>query len=452
MARAHIRKLQARYAPLAPLTFLALSAVGCGEPLVDGIFNAAEWAKIQTLSPLPDLPKDTTNKYADNPDAAKLGQALFHDKRYSGPIGTPDDGTNGGNGQLGETGKVACASCHDAAHAWIDVRSHPNNTSLGANWVVRNASSPLNASYYQWLENDGLRDSQWSDGLTDPEDPGSMNGSRLRIAHLFWDKYKDAYNSLFTDYPLPAALDPAAPDAARFPVDAKPSDPSSPWDQMAPADQEAARRIYANFGKAVQAYLRRLISKNAPFDRYVAGDTNAISLPAKRGLHLFIGKADCVACHNTPLFSDQQFHTTGMVVTGEHANPMERGRLDALNNLLSGEFRADSPYSDDIPEGQRRLAGLVMDDPQWNGVWRTKGLREVGVTPPYTHAGQFATLRDVIEFYNKGGDPSGYIGTKDLFMKPLNLTSSEIDDLVAFLDTLTGDPIPAELAADTSAP
>src|SRR5690349_16032369 len=89
-----------------------LLAVGGGctetdESLVDGVFTQAEWAKISTLTPLADLPKDTTNKYADDPSAAKLGQSLFHDTRFSGPIITGDDGTNGGNGKVGETGKVA---------------------------------------------------------------------------------------------------------------------------------------------------------------------------------------------------------------------------------------------------------------------------------------------------------------------------------------------------------
>ncbi len=446
---------RARRLTLAALMTLgAVGATGCegNDALVDGMFTEAEWAQIKTLSPLPGVPKDTTNKYADDPAAAKLGQALFHDKRFAGPIVVGSDGTNGGNGQVGETGKIACASCHDSTHAWIDTRSKPNTTSLGANWVVRNASSILNASYYTWLENDGLRDSQWSDSLTDPEDPGSMNGSRLRIAHVLWNKYKDQYNSIFKEYPLPAALDPAAPDAARFPADAKPSDPASPWDKMAPADQEAARRIYANFGKAMQAYLRLLVSLNAPFDRYVAGDTAAISKAAKRGLQLFIGKANCIGCHNTSLFSDNLFHTTGMVVTGERANPLERGRLDGLNALLDIEFRTDSAYSDDVAEGQKRLAGLKKDDPQWEGVWRTKGLREVAETAPYTHAGQLATLKDVLDFYNKGGDASGYIGTKDKLMKPLNLSAAEIQDLIAFLGTLTGEPVPAALAADTTPP
>ena len=74
------------------------------------------------------------------------------------------------------------------------------------------------------------------------------------------------------------------------------------------------------------------------------------------------------------------------------------------------------------------------------------------MTAPYMHTGELATLKDVVRFYNQGGDASGYAGTRDPLMQPLNLTESEMDDLVAFLESLTGDPVPDELLVDTSAP
>jgi cytochrome c peroxidase len=84
---------------------------------------------------------------------------------------------------------------------------------------------------------------------------------------------------------------------------------------MADADQEIINHVFANFGKAIQAYLRLCISRNAPFDRYVAGQDDAISHVAQRGLMLFVSKRiNCVACHSGPLFSDSQFHNTGMHV------------------------------------------------------------------------------------------------------------------------------------------
>ena len=81
---------------------------------------------------------------------------------------------------------------------------------------------------------------------------------------------------------------------------------------MANIDKDIINHIFANFGKAIQAYLRLCISRNASFDRYVAGDDDAISHPAQRGLMLFVSKrVNCVACHSGPLFSDSQSHNTG---------------------------------------------------------------------------------------------------------------------------------------------
>ena len=177
---------------------LALTACsGAEEELVDGIFTAEEWAKIQELSPLPDPPDDPTNRYQHDAAAAVLGQKLFHDPRYAGPLMIGDDGTNGGLGQVGETGKVACASCHIGP--WlIDLRSNPNNASLGAGWIGRNSASMINTIYYfPWIENDGLLDSVWSEAMVDIEfDPG-FNSSRLTLAHFMFDHYRAEYDAIF---------------------------------------------------------------------------------------------------------------------------------------------------------------------------------------------------------------------------------------------------------------
>lgn len=417
---------------------------------IDG-FTEAEWAKIQTLSPLPAVPPDPTNQYADDPAAAVLGQRFFHEKGYSGPIIVGADGMNGGLGAAGETGKIACASCHQGT--WmIDQHSGPNNATLGADWLPRNATTPINASFYApWFENDGLSDSQWADALVDPELSLAMNGSRLKVVHLVYTKYRADYEAIFP--PLDPALDPAHADAARFPPEGKPkaaaTEPDGPWEMMAPEDQEIATRIFVNFGKAIQAYVRTLVSRDAPFDRYVAGDVGAISAEAKRGLDLFIGKANCVACHSGPLLSDNNFHNTAIAAEGPHIIPDETGRHAAIGLLLANPFNSDGEYSDD--RNTKILEGLVATD-QDIGRWRTKGLREIAETAPYSHTGQFATLQDLLEFYNEGGAPSGFVGKKDELMVPLNLTPDEITDLEAFLGTLTGAPVPAALQMDTSAP
>lgn len=430
------------------------SFAGCSssDENVDQRFSPAEWEKVKALSPLPAPPKDPTNRFADDPAAAKLGQRLFFDKGFSGPIVTADDGTNGGNGKVGEYGKVGCVSCHQPENGWIDRRSKPNKTSLGTNWAPRNAHTVVNAVFYgPFNETDGLRDSAWSDSCsTDPFDPNSFNGSRLLLVHVMFKKYRADYDAIFTPK-LDAALDPAAPDAARFPAEgnpkASPGDPDGPWEKMTAADQRIANTIIANYGKAMQAYLRLLVSRNAPFDRYVARDFGAISSAAKNGLKLFIGKAACVACHSGPAFTDNKFHNQGLEAEGEHVIVEETGRYDGVKALLSTEFNSDGEFSDDKTTG--RLSGLVAVESD-RGKWRTKALRDVAETAPYEHTGQLATLKDVVAFVNKGGGNSK-IGVKDDLMKPLNLTDPEMSDIVEFMKALSGDPVPSELGVDTSA-
>lgn len=431
-----------------PVTAVLLAACTPEEELIDGVFTPAEWERIQTLSPLPEVPEEPTNKYADDADAAALGHKLFHEKGYSGPIVTEDDAA-GGLGKVGETGKIACASCHSGP--WlIDQRSQPGDNSLGSTWLPRNANAVVNAVFYlPWIENDGISDSLWSDALVDPEGI-AMNGSRLQVAHVMWDKYRDEYNEIF-DPDLDPALDPAATDAARFPAIGKPGTPE--YDAMTAADQEHVTQIFVNFGKALDAYMRLLVSRDAPFDRYIAGDTAAIDAAAKRGLKLFVGKASCVECHDGPHFddSDDNFRVNGLRPEGSQVVPEETGRQFVVDVILNNPFNAAGKWSDDPVAGKRRVdevsgldAAALAD---LDGRWRVKGLRQADQTAPYMHTGQFKTLREVVEFYNDGGHPDGFVGVKDPLIVPLNLSEAEIDDLVAFLGTLTGEPVPADLLA-----
>jgi len=207
----------------------------------------------------------------------------------------------------------------------------------------------------------------------------------------------------------------------------------------------------------MEAYLRKLVSRNAPFDRYVAGDHNAISLKAKAGLKLFIGKAGCVGCHNTPLLSDDDFHVIGLKINtavSPHADPNEIGR--AFNQALicnpsvaDGDFNVKGHFSDD-PTTARNGNFCQQTIPV--GLWRTKGLRQVAETAPYFRDGQAATLDDVIEFYDRGGDPEGTFLGGPKAIQPLHLSLVEKRQLKEFLKTLTGDPIPAQFLRDLHNP
>lgn len=436
--------------PRATLAVIALPLLlaGCAdeEPIYDGLFSAEEVEILRGLSPDLPLKPDTTNRYADDLAVAAFGQKLFFDAGYSGPIQVGDNGRNGGLGEVGEEGRISCASCHVPDDWFIDTRSNPRNTSLGINWYSRNSPSLVDIALYReqfgWA---GLNDNLWGKNLTPPE--LQMGSDRSTVVHHLFAKYRDEYDDLF-DPDLDPALDPDHPEAWRFPRPATPLHPGGAWSFMAPADREHVNQVYANFGKAIEAYERRLLSLDAPFDRYVAGDAGAIGEAAKRGLKLFIGKAACVSCHDGPSLSDEQFHVTGVPQIGEHVPPADGGRHEAIPFYLAWEFNTAGPHSDD-PSVNR--TGEVRRDEALRGAFRTKGLRNVAMTAPYLHTGHLGTLEDVVDLYDQGGAASGFAGVKDPKIKPLNLTQQERDDLVAFLQTLTGQPIPEELRLDPTA-
>ena len=156
--------------------------------------------------------------------------------------------------------------------------------------------------------------------------------------------------------------------------------------------------------KAIAAFERTLISTNSSFDRFMAGDKGALSKSAQRGFELFQGKARCVLCHNGPNFTDNKFHNLGVPQVG--------------------------PLKEDLG----RYAVTKRDSDR--GAFKTPTLRSIALTAPYMHTGGFATLEDVVQFYNKGGEA---VPGKDMFMTALNLTDQEKKALVEFLKSLTGD-------------
>lgn len=298
----------------------------------------------------------------------------------------------------------------------------------------------VNAVFYDWFLWDGGKDSMWSQSLGPPEQ--QMGSDRVSVVRVIWEKYGAEYNAVFGDEPLTATFIERLPEWG-LPGDNEWELGPNPWLQMSEADRGRVTRAYVNFGKAVAAYQRLLVSDNSPFDRYAAGEHDAISDSAKRGLELFIGRAKCAECHSGPAFTDNGFHNIGL---GSSQAP--EGRFLAISMVLADEFNGASVYSDDRVRGANRLEGLMptLDDV---GKFRTKHLRQIGSTGRYMHAGQLATLREVVEFYND--PPSPFVGELDPILEPLGLSDEEIGDLVEFLFTLTGDPVPTALRTDTAA-
>lgn len=412
-------------------------------------FTAVDQALAKTFSPLPAVPPDTTNAWADNPAAAVLGQRLYFDASYSGALAVGSDGMNGGLGAVGERGKVACVSCHGSASG-DDNRTRPNHVSLGTDFGTRNALPIVNSAFNAWTNWGGRFDSQWSLPLAVAENARIMKSTRLEVAHLLFDKYRADYDAIFP-VPLDAALSATAPDAARFPPAGKPkataADADGPWEQMAPADRAIVNRIFVNYGKALAAYTRKHVSRGAPFDRFVEGDTSALSASAKRGFKVFTGKGACATCHKGPTFSDDAFHAIGVPQTGDKVPATDLGRFTDVVPLLASPFNSNGDFSDDKTTG--KLTGVAQSAAQL-GAFRTRSLRNLTTSAPYMHSGQLKTLEDVVEFYDKGTGTVPDGGTLAPGIAPLGLTTAEKADLVEFLKSLEGAPIDAALLQNTA--
>ncbi len=358
-------------------------------------------ARVLQHGPLEAPEPDPTNRFEQNAAAARLGQDLFFDVRLS------------------IDGNRSCATCHVPARGFADGLALPEPPGASE----RHTLGLLNVAYQRWFFWDGRADSLWSQAFGPLDNPKELGVGAAGLARLLHadDALRAAYRAAF---------------------DAEPS-----------IEGEAAERTAVLGAKALAAYQALLVSRDAPFDRFARavrdGDRAAqAEYPddALRGFVLFAGRADCRSCHAGPLFSDGEFHTIGMppLAGGKPRDPLRRRGIELLR---ADRRNAAGPFSDD-PEGTRaeEIAQLVNGAEQWGQV-RTPSLRNAALTAPYMHQGQKATLRAVLEFYStlEGAIPAGHHGEQVL--KPLNLTVAEMDDLEAFLRSLTGQPVPGPLTA-----
>jgi cytochrome c peroxidase len=378
-------------------------------------WSSEELAQLRGLSltQLPPLPPDPSNRYGDDPLAAALGQRLFFDTRLS------VDGT------------VACATCHLPSEQFQD--GVPLGRGVGT--TTRRTMPLAGVAYSPWLFWDGRKDSLWAQALGPLESPVEHGGSRAQYVHVIARHYRAEYEALFG--PLPDLAD-----ETRFPPAAGPvADPQAhaAWEAMTPEDRETVTRIYANIGKALAAYQRRIMPGPSRFDAYVdaavQGDTaamaRALSPDEVAGLRLFVGKGQCINCHNGPLLTNNDFHNTG--VPQAPGLPEDRGRADGLKQVLEDEFNCLSAYSDAEPVDCGELRFAKVDEHQQERQFKPPTLRNVAERAPYMHAGQFATLREVLHHYNRAPEaPAGHTE-----LEPLGLTETELAQLEAFLRALS---------------
>jgi len=177
---------------------------------------------------------------------------------------------------------------------------------------------------------------------------------------------------------------------------------------------EASARLDVTPGelsRAMATYIRSLMSGNAPYDRYVNGDRAALSGEAQAGLKLFRGKGNCAACHVGPTFTDEKFHNTGIAWARPPREP-----------AAAESFR---------DEGRATVTGRADD----RGAFKTPTLREVEHSAPYMHDGSLASLDEVVDYYDRGGNKHALL---DQELRPIGFTAAEKHALIAFLRSLSG--------------
>ncbi len=384
-------------------------AASFGEKLVDG------WSRFELgvlvsmrLGAAEPASQDPSNAYEASPAAARLGQRIFADTRFSG------------------NGAVSCATCHQPDKQFQDGRSLGQGVGTGQ----RRTMPIAGAAHSPFLMWDGRKDSLWSQALGPLEDAAEHGGNRLAYAHIVDTYYRKDYEAVFGQLP----------DIGRLPKNASPvgtPEQQAAWNSMSDSDRREVSRVFANMGKALAAYERSLQHGESRLDRYVGalaeGDPKApsqLSTQEKNGLRIFIGKGNCVSCHTGPLLTDQAFHNTG--IAPRNAGRPDLGRWAGIAKLRADEFNCLGQFSDAKPEQCTELNFLADDELATTAAFKTPSLRNVALRAPYMHAGQMASLDEVVRHYARA--PEAAAGHSEL--KPVRLSDSEVADVVAFLGTL----------------
>lgn len=373
--------------------------------------------KSLSLSALPTLAKDLSNAAGDLENAAELGHALFFDRRLSG------------------NGTVACASCHKPELSFTDGLELAAGTSIGP----RHTPSLLGISYSPWFYWDGRKDSQWSQALAPLEASHEHNTDRTTVAQLIIQdqSYRKRYESIFG--PMPDAL----PNVSATPLGNEAQ--VDEWNKLSGSTQVQINKVFTNAGKALAAYQRKIVPGRSRFDDFAdsvsldwsEGIDSPLSSAEIAGLSLFIDKGQCASCHNGPLFTNHEFHNTGVMAIRGELPPM--ARYDGVRIARDDPFNCLGDYSDAQPNECTELR-FARDENDLVGAQKTPTLRNVSETAPYMHGGQIKTLNEVVRHYNDA--PTSMLSHNEA--KPLGLRPLEINQLEAFLQTLTAPLATAE--------
>ena len=320
---------------------------------------------------------------ADNPQTPEkiaLGEKLFFD------------------GRLSADGTVACSTCHDPRRAFTDGRA--TSMGVGGRTGQRNAPTILNALYNATQFWDGRASTLEEQAAMPIVNPVEMGQSTLdaAVAAIANDaEYRDAFQRVFGHVPDPASLT-----------------------------------------RAIASYERTLIAYDTPFDHFIAGEANALDKGAKRGWQIFNTRGRCNKCHalsskvaDPTNFTDNDFHNIGIGIIRH--NVVEEAR-QAEQLVQSGDAAAidRAAIQTDLSVLGRFLVTKKEAD---IASFKTPDIRNVLVTAPYFHDGSQQTLWDVVDHYNKGDGLKNPWLDEDI--QPLGLSEGDIDDVVAFMASLT---------------
>jgi cytochrome c peroxidase len=349
------------------------------------------------------IPSSPSNRYANNKVAARLGRNLFFDPRLSGDNST------------------SCATCHNPARGWSDGEATP----VRFPQVKRHTPSLWNLAFYDNYFWDGHADSLWIQALFPLEGRPEMDSHRLKVVTLIvQDKYlKELYEDTF------GKISTALVDNVKkgFSSNLITQNNFDGWNrvylQLDYQQKEEISRIFANVGKALEAFQTNIWAGTSKFDLFARQITNkefdrepTLSFGAQKGLKLFL--VNCLQCHNGMNFSDSRFYNLGLQ---EHKpfSDWDKGRFEGIKLARDSELSRLSKYSDMKP----KIGGDNTATTDTLGAFRTPSLRNVNLHPPYMHDGKVRSLADAIEAHIK--------------ILPVPLTEKDTEDLIAFLQALT---------------
>jgi cytochrome c peroxidase len=321
------------------------------------------------LEPVGTVPAPAANP--QTPEKIELGKKLFFDRRLSG------DGT------------MSCSTCHDPEKGYSDDLAISLSYPTTRNW--RNSPTLINIGFQKFLFHDGRAHTLEEQALFPMMSAFEMNQNLDFVEEEIRSvpEYVDAFRRVFGG--------------------------------------EVTRERMA---MALSAFQRSLVSVNAPLDRFLKGDKNALSTEARKGYELFTGKGKCAGCHDGVDLADDRFYALNVP---ENLDQEKDPRVAATRRFVAKV----SNYEDyrNLTEDPGRYL-VTKDKKDWKA-FRTPTLREIAKTAPYMHNGIFETLDQVIEFFDRGG------GTGTTALKPLNLTADERKALKTFLiEALSGEDVP----------